>query len=138
MPPTINGYNVGRNTVTEQIVKPIAYTLGEPAGIGSDILLKLANAEDLTDLCVVGDKDALLTRAERLKLPFPDLDIVHVPFAAPTVCGTPTVENASGVLQMLNVAIDGCLQGEFSAMVTGPLHKGVINESGVSFSEHTE
>ena len=120
-------------------LKPIAYTVGEPAGIGIDILLKLAKTEDLSGICVLGDRDAILSRAERLKTHFPKkLDIEHIAIAKPEVCGIPSSDNARGVLEMLNVAIDGCIEGDFSAMVTGPLHKGVINEAGIPFSGHTE
>ena len=120
-------------------MRPIAYTVGEPAGIGIDILLTLAKAEDLSGVCVLGDKDAILARAERLKLPFPkEIYIEHISVAKPEVCGAPARDNSQGVLNMLNVAIDGCVAGDFSAMVTGPLHKGIINEAGISFSGHTE
>ena len=56
----------------------------------------------------------------------------------PLASGTPLVANAQAVLSMLDTAIDGCLSGEFSAMVTGPVHKGIINEAGIAFSGHTE
>jgi len=120
-------------------VKPIAYTLGEPAGIGPDILLKLAKNESLSDLVVVGDADVLNSRAEALGISLsPALQIEHIAVAKADVTGVPDITNVDGVLKMLDHAIDGCLAGTYSAMVTGPLHKGVINEAGAAFSGHTE
>ena len=120
-------------------MKPIAYTIGEPAGIGMDIFLKLAQLVDLKDICVIGDCEALANRAQKLGVSVPqNLAIKHVPFAVPDVMGQPEIANAETVLSILDTAIDGCLNGEFSAMVTGPLHKGIINDAGVKFSGHTE
>lgn len=118
--------------------KRIAYTLGEPAGIGADILLQLADTVDLSNITIVGDKRALEARAQKLGLPIPDLAIKHIAVASSDVCGEARVENSEGVLSMLDYAIDGCISGEFSGMVTGPLHKGVINDAGIAFSGHTE
>ncbi len=120
-------------------MKPIAYTLGEPAGIGPDIILELAQHVDLSDVVVVGDRDLLQTRAEALGLTVPPtLKSQHIPISDPSVLAQPKHANVNGVLAMLNHAIDGCLSNNFSAMVTGPLHKGVINDAGVNFSGHTE
>ena len=118
---------------------PIAYTLGEPAGIGADIILQLAEQRDLSNIIVLGDEQLLSARAKQLNLSISDsLQIKHIPVNKPFVSGKPDTDNVSGVLNMLDAAIDGCLSGEFSAMVTGPLHKGVINDAGVDFSGHTE
>ncbi len=120
-------------------MKPIAYTLGEPAGIGTDIILQLAQSQSLQDIVVLGDAEALMARADFMRLTVPkSLHIENVSLAAPLVINHPNTENVAGVLAMLNRAIDGCLSGEFAAMVTGPLHKGVINDAGVAFSGHTE
>ena len=117
----------------------IAYTLGEPAGIGPDIILQLAQSEDLSDIIVLGDRDLLSKRAQTLGLDLPKtLRIQHIPLADSQVMGEACTNNVAGVLNMLDMAIDGCLKGEFSAMVTGPLHKGVINDAGITFSGHTE
>ena len=119
--------------------KPLVYTLGEPAGIGADIFIQLAQQHDLSDLLIIGDKNLIAQRAERLNLVFPSsVQIKHVPFANNEVLGKATTDNVSAVLTMLNIAIDGCLNGEFAAMVTGPLHKGVINDAKIPFSGHTE
>ncbi len=120
-------------------MKTIAYTVGEPAGIGPDIFLQLAQNADLSDLVVIGDKRLLQARAETLGVELPaSITIEHIATPDYQVLGTPSKKNVPGVLAMLDRAIDGCVAGEFSAMVTGPLHKGVINEAGVAFSGHTE
>lgn len=123
----------------DSLTKPIAYTLGEPAGIGADIIIQLAQNDNLSDLVLIGDKALLASRAKQLGLAMPDtLQVIEVPIARPSMYGSPHVDNVAGVMTMLNRAIDGCLAGEFSAMVTGPLHKGIINDAGVEFSGHTE
>ena len=121
-------------------MKPIAYTLGEPAGIGPDIILQLAQQTQLNDVVCIGDRDVLSRRAQTLGLEsaFKDLKLLHVPVDKPGVMGQADVANVAGVIKMLDIAIDGCLNNEFSAMVTGPLHKGIINDSGMTFSGHTE
>lgn len=120
-------------------MKPIAYTIGEPAGIGPDIILQLAQSADLSDIVVVGDKQALAERADVLGLDLPRvMGFEHVAVKKTSAIGRAETSNVEGVLSMLNTAIDGCVNGRFSAMVTGPLHKGVINDAGVTFSGHTE
>jgi len=126
--------------MTSKITKaPIAYTLGEPAGIGADIILQLAQTHDLSDVVIIGDQDLLTKRASQLGVPIPSsLKVQHVPIARSDVQNEPSVANVGGVLAMLNTAIDGCQSGLFSGMVTGPLHKGIINDADVIFSGHTE
>ncbi|NND00259.1 MAG: 4-hydroxythreonine-4-phosphate dehydrogenase PdxA [Gammaproteobacteria bacterium] len=128
----------------------IAYTLGEPAGIGADIIIQLAQSGRLEDIVCVGDARLLAARAKVMALPlrlveYPArapgvscLSVYHQPVENHSVCGVASTNNVPGVMAMLNTAIDGCLSGEFSALTTGPLHKGVINDSGVAFSGHTE
>ena len=53
-------------------------------------------------------------------------------------CGRPDPANARYVLDTLDLAVSGCLDGAFAAMVTGPVNKAVINEAGIPFSGHTE
>lgn len=120
--------------------KPIAYTVGDPAGIGSDIILQLSSSIEADNLVCIGDVRAIETRATRLGLAkeFNSLNIIDIPVNKLFVCGDPHTDNATGVLSMLDRAIDGCLSGEFSAMITGPLHKGIINDAGIKFSGHTE
>ena len=128
----------------------MAYTLGEPAGIGADIIIQLAQQSALPMLVCVGDKRVLQKRAGQLGLPltlhdYPQaahdtqsLSVLHVPVRNPELSNKADPANVEGVMDMLNCAIDGCLSGQFSAIITGPLHKGVINDAGVEFSGHTE
>ncbi len=116
----------------------IAVTSGEPAGIGPDICLALAKSGVAGRLVIVGDRTLLQDRARRLGVDIAGLDIRHVPLRAPVVAGRLDATNASYVLDILDVAIDGCISGEYAAMVTAPVHKGVINDAGVAFTGHTE
>ncbi len=123
---------------SEKPLKPIAYTLGDPAGIGADIFLQYASHHPVDDLVVVGDERCLAARAKMLGLSMPNCRIYQCSVNSPTVCGEAKAENAAGILDMLDVAIDGCLNNEFSAMLTGPLSKSIINDAGTPFSGHTE
>jgi 4-hydroxythreonine-4-phosphate dehydrogenase len=117
----------------------IAYTVGEPAGIGPELILQLAQSNKVDDIVVIGDRQLLEKRAQQLGVNMPsELDILHTPISNIEVTGRADTANVSGVMNMLNLAIDGCLAGTYSAMVTGPLHKGVINDAGLVFSGHTE
>jgi len=130
--------------------KTIAYTLGEPAGIGADIILQLAQRQPLSDIVCIGDKRLLKQRAKQIGIPISlvekdrqidsiaELRVDDTPVANLPTNGKPSTANVDGVIAMLNSAVDGCLSGEFAAMVTGPLHKGIINEAGITFSGHTE
>ena len=127
------------SSLKNSLDRPIAYTVGEPAGIGADILLQLAQTEPLDEIVVIGDQILLAQRAKTLGLSWPNNMRVHnIPLAKPGVMGLPDTQNVDSVLAMLNAAIDGCLSGDFAAMVTGPLHKGIINDAGLQFSGHTE
>ena len=118
------------NTSSVQPKSPkIAYTVGEPAGIGAELILQLAQHDAVSDIAVIGDKALLAHRAKQLGITIPEgLAILDTPIANINCCGNAKPENVSGVMTMLNKAIDGCISGEFSAIVTGPLHKGIINE----------
>lgn len=116
----------------------IAVTTGEPAGIGPDICLTLAQQSFPCQLHLLGDKDLLEARAAEIGLSIDGLDIEHIPLNTPCIAGHLDAANASYVLALLDRAIDGCRQGEFAAMVTAPVHKGIINDAGFPFSGHTE
>ncbi|HMV04102.1 MAG TPA: 4-hydroxythreonine-4-phosphate dehydrogenase PdxA [Accumulibacter sp.] len=133
----------------------IAITVGEPAGVGPDIVLRLPErlrAGDLSArLVVLGDRRLLVERAAALAIdvrvrdwqptlpPTADtLDVVHLPLVAPVVAGRLDPANSPHVLALLERALSGCLTGEFAAMVTAPVHKAVINDAGIAFSGHTE
>ena len=131
----------------------LAVTLGEPAGIGPELAAALAATDLGADLIAVGDKDCLLLAAHArgiaLHLEADDgqwrrertpgsLRYVHVPAAAPVLPGRLDVRNAPYVVDMLARAADGCLEGEFDALVTAPVQKSVINDAGIAFTGHTE
>ncbi|MDP2811316.1 MAG: 4-hydroxythreonine-4-phosphate dehydrogenase PdxA [Rhodocyclaceae bacterium] len=116
----------------------IAVTSGEPAGIGPDICLALAGANLPARVVVLGDRDLLAERARQIGARIDGLDIRHVPLSAPCAAGRLDPANAPYVLELLDRALAGCQSGEFSAMVTAPVHKGVINDAGIPFTGHTE
>jgi 4-hydroxythreonine-4-phosphate dehydrogenase len=132
----------------------IALTPGEPAGVGPDLCLQLAMRDRAVELVTLADPALLQARAEILRMPVTcrpldrvedrastragELSVMPVPLQAPAVCGRPDPANARYVLRTLDLAVKGCLDGGFAAMVTGPVHKAVINEAGIPFSGHTE
>ncbi|MBM3111946.1 4-hydroxythreonine-4-phosphate dehydrogenase PdxA [Pseudomonas arcuscaelestis] len=132
-----------------------ALTPGEPAGIGPDLCLLLATQAQPHPLIAITSCDLLAERAIQLGvainlvpvLPecFPDqpapagsLYVWDTPLQQPVVAGQLNKANAAFVLETLTRAGQGCLDGHFCAMITAPVHKGVINESGIAFSGHTE
>lgn len=132
---------------------PIAITAGEPAGIGPDLCLLLAAQGQLPVSVVFADAQMLAERAVQLGCPVriciyergiaPQaqagvLWVRHVPVASPVTAGQLDANNAAYVLKTLDLAIAGCMAGEFSAMVTAPVHKGIINQAGIAFTGHTE
>jgi 4-hydroxythreonine-4-phosphate dehydrogenase len=120
----------------------IAVTSGEPAGIGPDICIALSSwarkSAVVARLLVIGDRDLLQQRARQLGVDIAGLEIRHVPLRAPCVAGKLDTANARYVLDVLDAACDGCSAGEFAAMVTAPVHKGIINDAGFPFTGHTE
>lgn len=119
----------------------LALTTGEPAGIGPELaiatLAKLRSTLD-ADVTLIGSAALLQQRANDLALPFADAELVDTPLAAPALAGRLDARNAAYVLATLDAAIDGCRAGRFDAIVTAPVHKGIINDAGVPFSGHTE
>lgn len=129
----------------------IAVTSGEPAGIGPELCLRLADQPGSSHPVVLADRGLLEQRAATLglQMDFRDyspslsarsgvLDVLHVPLAVPATAGQLDPANGRYVLNLLDRALDGCLSGEFAAMATAPVHKGVINQAGVPFTGHTE
>lgn len=132
----------------------IAFTPGEPAGIGPDLCVQLAQQAHDIELVALCDPDLLQARARQLALPFrlrpfdPKLEpsgtqageccVLPVALHAPAQAGVLDSRNARYVLETLDHAITGCQSGRFAAMVTGPVHKGIINDAGITFSGHTE
>jgi 4-hydroxythreonine-4-phosphate dehydrogenase len=130
-------------------IKPIAITLGEPAGIGPELILKLLQTDWAIPLVIIGNQALLEQTAHDLNLPFKKLSayvkgvslptsLIDLPLSAPVHAGKLDVLNASFVIAMLEQAAQGALTQEFSAIVTGPVHKGILNEAGYAFSGHTE
>jgi 4-hydroxythreonine-4-phosphate dehydrogenase len=100
-------------------------------------------------LVLLANRDCLIERAVQLGLPLrlpdyvpgtpaPPISLLDLPLDAPAVAGQLDTRNAAAVLGGLQRAVRGCLAGEFSALVTGPMHKGVINDAGIPFTGHTE
>jgi 4-hydroxythreonine-4-phosphate dehydrogenase len=90
---------------------------------------------------VLGDKDLFLARAQTLGLAWEGAERIHfqhVPLAKRCMPGQLDTANAAYVLEMLDLALAGCVAGEFSAIVTAPVHKGIINDAGIAFTGHTE
>ena len=130
--------NTAARTASPSALPAIAVTSGEPAGIGPDICLRLAERKWPVRLVVLGDRDLLAERARVLGLDAGALDIRHVSLAVPCTSGLLDIGNAPYVLSLLDAALAGCRSGEYAAMVTAPVHKGVINDAGSVFSGHTE
>jgi len=139
-------------TTTERLPR-IALTAGEPAGIGPDLLVALAQHPYDAQLIAVADPELLRERARQLGLPLQlrtwqpeqctasrsgELFVAPVPLQAPVIPGTLDPANATYILATLALAVDQCQLGHFDAMVTAPVHKGVINDAGIPFSGHTE
>lgn len=117
----------------------LALTSGEPAGIGPELCLQLlAQAPPDTELVLLADRDLLHARARMLGLDLTGVAIEHHPLAVPSVPGKLDPGNARYVLDLLEAALAGIRGGTFDAMVTAPVQKSVIAESGVPFSGHTE
>jgi 4-hydroxythreonine-4-phosphate dehydrogenase len=129
----------------------IAITSGEPAGVGPDLCVSLSPQRFNVELALIGDPDLLHARAAALNLdvalPLCEpgaparagrICVVPVALRAPVRSGELDRRNSPYVLQTLDRAIDGCRDGTFQAMVTSPVHKGIINAAGVSFTGHTE
>lgn len=137
--------------------KILAITSGEPAGIGADICLDLVNHDLPCRLVVLGDINLLQNRAQMLgknikirkfdafRQPEPNtLEVWHIPLRDVCEAGKLNPQNSPYVLELLDKAFDGIQTGEFAAMVTAPVHKGVINDyfsgslKNPFFSGHTE
>ena len=132
----------------------VVITPGEPAGIGPDLVVQLAQRDWPVELVICADATLLQDRAKLLGLPLtllpyqPDhqpvpqregtLTLLPVSLRAPVMPGQLCTENGHYVVDTLARACDGCLNGEFAALITGPVHKGVINEAGIPFTGHTE
>jgi 4-hydroxythreonine-4-phosphate dehydrogenase len=132
----------------------IVITSGEPAGIGPDACVALAQTAWEADIVVAADAEMLAATAASLDLPLTIerydasrpiaahraavLRVMHIPTSLPVVAGHPDARNAAYVIEMLDRACDGCMNGEFAAMVTAPVQKSTLLDAGYAFSGHTE
>ena len=132
----------------------LAVTPGEPAGIGPDLIIQLSQTPQDAELVIIADEALMRARAKQLGI---EISLTHYQANAETrpnkageikllqidcpetvTPGELNAQNANYVLQTLSRATEGCLSGEFDAIVTAPLHKGIINDAGVAFTGHTE
>ncbi|MEP0073918.1 MAG: 4-hydroxythreonine-4-phosphate dehydrogenase PdxA [Marinomonas sp.] len=133
----------------------IAITSGEPAGIGPDIIISALSEQTLpARLIVLADPELLSSRARALGLTPKIISLKNANEASPhkqgeisvlpiqqakqSTAGILDIANSPYVLETLKVAGEGCIRGEFDAIVTPPVHKGILCETGVHFSGHTE
>ncbi len=129
----------------------LAITPGEQAGVGPELLLRLAESPRTRPWVAVADADLLAERAralgttvrlddawDRPAMEAGRLTVRHVPLEAPCTPGQLDPRNAAYVLETLRLATDGCLSGEFAGLVTGPVQKSVMNDAGIPFTGHTE
>jgi 4-hydroxythreonine-4-phosphate dehydrogenase len=130
---------------------PLALTTGEPAGIGPDLAVAWAQRSRDVSVVAIADPELLRARAKLLGLELTLVDypgpvtrsagwlsVQSVRHRVNAIAGRLDVRNVPFVLETLATAADGCVEGTFSAMVTGPVQKSVINDAGVAFSGHTE
>jgi len=128
----------------------IALTPGEPAGIGPDVAIAFAQQAPDCDLVLIADSALLTARAAQLKLAFsarpwsgrgndmPAVYVLPITTSHPVNAGRLDPANSPYVIDCLRRAVHGCRRREFDALVTGPVHKGVINDAGIPFTGHTE
>lgn len=136
----------------------LVITAGEPAGIGPEQVIMLAQKKWDFEWIVVSNETLIRDRAAQLGLPIniesfdpsshqnskrmpnqpQQIKLVDIPLSVPCKTGELNEHNAQFVIDMLHHAIDGCMNNDYDAMVTGPIHKGVINQAGIAFSGHTE
>ncbi len=131
----------------------IIITTGEPAGIGPDITVQIAQKNINADIVTIGDPDVLQDRASALGLPLSlnefvdahkqkhvakNLSVIPFKTKVPVIAGHLDSNNSEYVLALLKTACTACLNSKFDAMVTAPVQKSIINDAGITFSGHTE
>ncbi len=131
----------------------LCVTSGEPSGIGPDLIVQLAQQQHSFKYVVIADPDLLQQRATQLNLPLKiitydqslqqtpqksEVYVLPVKLSAPCIAGKLNTNNAEYVLETLSLASQLCLEKKFLAVITAPIHKAVINDSGVAFTGHTE
>jgi 4-hydroxythreonine-4-phosphate dehydrogenase len=131
----------------------LCLTAGEPAGIGADLCVMLAQSLRPYPIVVIADRDLLSQRATALNLPLRIIDyvptetatqaageisVLSIPLCTSVQSGQLNADNAQYVVDTLHRAVAGCVTGEFTGMVTAPVHKAIINQAGIPFTGHTE
>jgi 4-hydroxythreonine-4-phosphate dehydrogenase len=129
----------------------LALTPGEPSGIGPECAVRLASEHPELRLLLVADHQLIIDTARQLDIRLQTVGwqpgntitagipaCLAIPMKNPAIAGTPDPENASYVLESLRKAVRVVREGYAGALVTGPVHKAVINDSGFAFSGHTE
>ena len=128
----------------------LALTPGDPAGIGPDLAVLLSKRSTTDRIVVIADRNMLEERSNKLQCetsfcnydsesqPADKMEVLHFDCDSPVVPGKGDPSNARYVLKTLDRAVQGCLSGEFDAMVTGPVNKEIIARSGIPFVGHTE
>jgi 4-hydroxythreonine-4-phosphate dehydrogenase len=127
----------------------IAFTTGDPSGIGPDLAIIYAQKNNRENLLLFTDPDLLIQRAKILNLPLKivesetvlnpgDVCVFPVHAKVKSECGLLNENNSEYVLEIINKATQHCIQSKSKALVTGPLHKGIINKAGIEFTGHTE
>ncbi|WP_130802409.1 4-hydroxythreonine-4-phosphate dehydrogenase PdxA [Acinetobacter ihumii] len=133
-------------------MRPLYITSGEPAGIGPDICLSLAERVDERPIVVLGDQQLLAQRAQQLEVDVEliayhgqtescetgQLYIEHVPLNAPVMSGELNSKNAAYVIEQLRRSAEYAMTGKGVGVATAPVQKSVINDAGIRFSGHTE
>jgi len=107
------------------------------------LCVAIAEAASGCDIVCLCDRELLRQRSIDVPRDFrdhpaPGFSVLHVPLRAPCVPGQLDVRNAPYVIELLDRAIDGCMHGDFDAMVTAPVQKSIINNAGIGFTGHTE
>ena len=140
--------------MSDTTISRLAITPGEPGGIGPDLVLALASQAHHFQLVAIADLEMLAQRADKLGIAISlkafeptlprsahqpgELQVLDIKLASKAECGTLNPDNALYILETLQCAVSGCQSGQFDALVTGPIHKGIINEAGIPFTGHTE
>ena len=132
----------------------ILYTVGEPAGIGPDIIIRIAQQYQPFQLIAIADPDVIQQRAEQLGIsltlrivtnktavsptPAGELYLIPIAVAEPVIAGQINQKNGQSVINSLTHAVQLLLNQQAEAIVTGPVNKAIINEAGIAFTGHTE
>lgn len=127
----------------------LALVPGEPAGVGPELCVRLAQSDAATRLVAFADPRTLLQAAEAIGLPLRiargdetgapgTLAVVPVPQSSPTTFGRPDVHNAAAVHEALLQAATACSNGRCGGLVTGPVHKATLNDAGIAYTGTTE